>query len=341
MRALNYYQILGISPRAGWQEIRRRYRALAWQYHPDRNPDDAEAAARFRLVAEAYEAIQGTRGSRARRAAQNYRQPRFNGDENFFEEFFGICRPGVTLRQSPGAAFRYDLQITFAAAILGMATVIQVPRTSSCGHCRGTGSAPGGGYQSCPDCQGRGRRFGGPGLLRFGPVCDRCRGRGRIVAQACGYCESQGYRGETRQYHLQIPGGTQDGACLRIPGEGGEGFRHGPPGDLEVVIRVEPHEFFIRVGNDLYCQVKISFAEAALGGAIRIPTLEGYQTLDLPRGTQSGRIFRFAGAGAPGGPHRPAGDQVMEVVVTTPEYLSPRQKEILEEMARLDQAGNE
>jgi len=341
MSALNYYQILGISPRAGWQEIRRRYRALAWQYHPDRNPDDPEAAARFRLVAEAYEALQGTRGGRARRAAQNYRQPRFTGDEDFFEEFFGICRPGASLRQSVGAAFRYDLQITFAAAIRGMETIIQVPRTSSCGYCRGTGSAPGSGYQSCPDCQGRGRRFGGPGLLRFGPVCDRCRGRGRIVAQACGYCDGQGYYGATRQYHLQIPAGTEDGARLRIPGEGGEGFNNGPPGDLEVFIQVEPHEFFIRVGNDLYCQVKVSFAEAALGGAIRIPTLEGYQDLDLPGGTQTGRIFRFPGAGAPGGPRQPAGDQVMEVVVTTPQNLSPRQKEILEEMARLDQAGNE
>ncbi|MDP3183020.1 MAG: J domain-containing protein [Desulfobaccales bacterium] len=341
MSALNYYQILGISPRAGWQEIRRRYRALAWEYHPDRNPDDPEAADRFRLVAEAYEAIQGTRGSRACQAAQNYRQPRFYGDEDFFEEFFGICRPGAALQQSPGPAFRYDLQVTFAAAIRGMVTVIQVPRTSSCGHCRGTGLAPGSGYQSCPDCQGRGRRFGGPGLLRFGPVCDRCRGRGQIVAQACGYCDGQGYYGALRQYRLQIPPGTRDGACLRIPGEGGEGFYNGPPGDLEVVIQVEPHEFFTRVGNDLYCQVKISFAEAALGGPIRIPTLEGYQTLDLPRGTQTGRIFRFPGAGAPAGPHRPASDQVMEVVVTTPEYLSPRQKEILEEMARLDQAGNE
>lgn len=341
MSARHYYKILGVSPRAGWQEIRRRYRTLAWEYHPDRNPDDPEAAARFRQVAEAYEALQETRAGRSRTAAQNYRQPRFNGDEDLFEDFFGISRPGAALQQSGGPDFRYDLQIPFRAAIRGMETVIEVPRTLSCPFCRGTGLAPGESYRNCPDCQGRGRRFGGPGLLRFGPVCRRCRGHGQIVAKACDHCDGQGYYGVTRQYHLKIPPGTLDGTRLSIPGEGGEGFYNGPPGNLKVVIQVETHEFFSRVGNDLHCQVKVSFAEAALGGKIRIPTLDGYRTLNLPRGTQTGRVFRFVGAGASGGLNQPTGDQVLEVVVTTPEYLSPRQREILEEMARLDQAGNE
>jgi molecular chaperone DnaJ len=341
MSAQQYYQILGVSPRAGWQEIRRRYRALAWQYHPDRNPDDPTAAARFRQVAQAYEALQESRTRRPRTAAQNYRQPEFTGQEDFFEEFFGISRPSAGLQESPGANFRYDLQISLAAALRGMETVINVPHTLSCLHCRGSGLAPGTTYQSCPDCQGRGRRFGGPGLLRYGPICGRCRGRGLIVAQACGHCNGLGYYGVMRQYHLQIPAGTQDGARLRLPGEGGQGFHNGPPGNLEVVIQIEPHEFFTRVGNDLYCQVKVSFVEAALGARINIPTLDGFKVLDLPRGTQSGRIFRFPGGGVPAGPHRRAGDQVMEVVVTTPEHLSHRQREILEEMVRLEQAGNE
>jgi molecular chaperone DnaJ len=342
MTALDYYGILGISPNTGWEEVRRRYRALAWQYHPDRNPDDPQAAAHFRLVVEAYEAIREAKAkARPRPAAQNYRRPRFSGREKLFEQFFGIPRPTSPLQQSAGADFRYDLQISFTAAIRGMETVIEVPRTMDCQYCRATGLASGSSYQVCPDCQGRGRRWGGPGMLRFGPLCPRCRGRGKTVAQACPHCDGLGYSPEKRQYRFQIPPGTEDGARLRILGEGGEGFQNGPPGNLVVAIQVEPHDFFTRIGNDIHCRVKVSFAQAALGAVVSIPTLEGHCTLDLPPGTQTGRIFRFPEAGAPAAKGRPPGDQVMEVVVTTPENLSPRQKEILEEMARLDQAGNE
>ncbi len=336
MSTLDYYKILGVSPRAGWVEIRRRYRALARQYHPDRNPDDPEAAAHFRLVVEAYEAIQQAK-ARPRAAAQSYRRPRVFDREKLMEEFFGITASGSSLDQSPGANFRYDLQISFAAALKGMETVIEVPRTLNCHHCWGTGSAPGSGYQPCPDCQGRGRRYGGPGLLRFGPWCERCLGQGQVVVQACPHCQGLGQHPEKRHYRLSIPPRSEDGDRLRIVGEGGAGFHHGLPGNLEVVIHVEPHESFTRVGNDLHCQVKVSFVQATLGGTIRIPTLEGYQTFNLPQGTQDGRIFRVKGAGVPGNPQQPPGDQVIEVVVTTPEFLSPRQQEILEEIARLDQ----
>ena len=214
-------------------------------------------------------------------------------------------------------------------------TVIQVDRTFNCRPCRGTGMAPGGGYTSCPQCQGRGRRYGGPGLLRFGPVCDCCRGRGKVVAQPCGHCQGQGYSPGTREYQVRIPAGIVDGTRLRLDGEGGEGFENGPPGNLEVVIHVAPDDFFTRKGNDIHCQVKVSFAEAALGGFILVPTLDGYQTVQLPQGTQSGWVFRFPGAGAPGGPNLPPGDQVMEIVVTTANDFGPRQKELLAEVARL------
>ncbi len=159
-----------------------------------------------------------------------------------------------------------------------MDTVIQVERAANCGACRGTGRAAGGRYQRCPECQGRGRRFGGPGLLRFGPICDHCQGRGQIAVHPCRHCAGQGRRRVTRQYRLHIPPGIEDGTRFRIHGEGGEGFLNGPPGNLEVVIHVEPHRAFTRVGNDLYCQIKVSFALAALGGWIRIPTLEGDRT---------------------------------------------------------------
>jgi molecular chaperone DnaJ len=339
MPPLDHYRILGVSPRAEWAEIRRRYRALARQYHPDHNPDDPEAVARFRQVVEAYEAIQAVKARRRRpsASAQNYRQPRSFEREKVFEEFFGIPSSHFSLEQSAGADFRYDLQITFLAAIRGLETVIQVPRTLHCRLCGGTGLAQGSGYQSCPECQGRGRRYGGPGLLRFGPVCARCQGRGQVVARPCQHCQGLGQHPETRQYHLKIPPCTEDGDRLRLRGEGGDGFPNGPRGNLEVVIHVQPHAFFTRVGNDIHCQVKVSFAQAALGGLIRIPTLNGYRTFNLPRGTQPGNMFRVPGAGVPGNSQQPPGDQIIEMVVITPQFPSAPQHKILEEMARLDQ----
>jgi molecular chaperone DnaJ len=336
MTTQDCYRILGVSPGTAWEEIRRRYRTLARQYHPDHNPDDPGAAAHFRRLAAAYEVIREAR-ARPRRPSQKYLRPRVTvKEEELFEEFFGITRTDAALCQSPGPDFRYDLLLPFVDAILGTETVIQVSRSQNCRLCMGSGAAPGSGLQDCPDCQGRGRRFRGPGLLRFGPLCERCRGRGKVIARVCPHCDGEGYLQKVRQYHLKIPPGTEDGTRLRLPGEGGAGFRNGPPGDLEVVISVAPHAFFTRVGNDLYCEVEVSFAQAALGGPILIPTLEAHQTLNLPRGTQSGQVFRFLGAGAPGGPQRPRGDQVVKVVVTTPEDLRPGQKEILEELARLE-----
>lgn len=253
MSALDYYHILGISPRSSLEEVRRRYRTLAMQYHPDRNPDDPEAAAHFRQVVEAFEAIQSAKTRKKRQASQNYRSPRFTDREHLFQEFFGIPRAGAPLQRSAGANFRYDLQIPFASAIRGMQTVIELDRPLDCHHCRGTGLAVGSGYRDCPDCQGRGRRFGGPGLLRFGPLCDRCGGRGRIVSQACGHCHGAGCQPVRRQYRLQIPPGTEDGTRLRFSGEGGSGFQDGPAGSLEVVIHVAPDKIFTRVGNDIHC----------------------------------------------------------------------------------------
>jgi molecular chaperone DnaJ len=335
MATRDYYRILGVSPKSPWDEVRRRFRLLAQEHHPDRNPDDPEAAARFRLVVEAYEAIQACR-AKPKRGAGNYRTPQFNGNEDFFAEFFGISS-GVRKFKSAGANFRYDLEIPLYAAIKGTETVISVDHNASCLRCHGTGLALGATYQPCPQCQGRGRRYGGPGLLRFGPFCDRCRGRGKIVAQACHHCGGHGQLREKREYRLRIPPGTEDGARLHFRGEGGEGFQEGPPGNLEVVIQVAPDDFFSRVGNDLYCQIKVSFALAALGGIIRIRTLDGFQEVKLPKGTQTGWVFRVQGAGAPAGPGRAPGDQVNEVVVTTPLNLSPRQKELLEEWNQLEQ----
>ena len=333
------YIILGVSARTSMEEVRRRYRALARQCHPDHHPDDPEAVAQFRRLAEAYETIQQSR-SRSRAASENLHRPRFSDDHELFEEFFGIGGGPARFRQSAGADFRYDLQISLAAAVRGTQTVIQVDRTINCRPCRGTGLAPGSGYVPCPQCQGRGRRYGGPGLLRFGPVCQRCRGRGKIIAQNCAHCQGQGATRGKREYRLHIPPGTADGARLRFDGEGGDGFDHGPPGNLEVVIHVAPDEFFTRKGNDIYCQVKVSFAEAFRGDFVLVPTLDGYRTVRLPQGTGNGVVFRIPGAGVPGGPGLPDGDQMLEIVVTAPNDFSPRQKELLEAVARLGSAAS-
>jgi len=355
MAALDYYRILGVTPSSTMEEVRRRYRLLARRHHPDHNPNDPEAAARFRLVVDAFEAILAARDRaqsqtkariRTRKNAAQYRRPRFSGAEHLFEEFFGILQDGAKQSWSAGADFRYDLEIPFVSAIKGMGTVIEVDQHPSCRMCGGTGLSPGADYQACPDCQGRGRRFGGPGLLRFGPVCERCRGLGKIVAEPCGQCRGLGTYSQKKEYYLRIPPGTRDGARFRIDGEGGEGFQNGPRGNLLVVIHVAPHDFFTRVGNDIHCKVEVSFAEAALGSAIRIPTLDGFQMVNLPQGTQTGWTFRFLGAGAPGTPQESPGDQVNEVIVTTPPNLSPRPRSLREELGcpvrgQLDRAGHE
>ncbi len=328
------YLILGISPQTSMEEVRRRYRALARQYHPDHHPDDPEAANHFRRLAEAYETVQRSR-ARNRAAAQNLRRPQFTDNDELFEEFFGFSSHSP-MRQSAGADFRYDLQISLAAALRGTQTVIQVERLLSCAPCRGAGLAPGSGYVPCPQCRGRGRRYGGPGMLRFGPLCPRCRGRGQIIAQPCVHCQGLGLVSGIREYRLDIPPGAEDGTRLRLTGEGGEGFHQGPPGNLEVVIHVAPDEFFVRRGYDIHCRIKVSYAEACRGACILVPTLDGYQTLQLPRETQSGSVFRLPGAGVPAGPGLPSGDQVMEIMVSPAADLGPRHPGMLAGLAHLE-----
>jgi molecular chaperone DnaJ len=335
MTAWESYRILEVSPKASWEEIRSRFRALVYEYHPDRNPDNPSVAAQFRQVVEAYETIRAAR-ARSRKRSQQYYRTDFQVNEALFEEFFGISSTAAATRTS-GPDFRYDLRISFVAAMQGLETTIEVHRVQPCPHCDSTGQGLRSHQHLCPDCQGKGYCPLGPGLLRMGPVCQRCQGKGRLIELSCLACQGTGYQNRPQSYHLKIPAGTEDGARLRFVGEGGKGFRNGPPGNLEVVISVEPHAFFTRQGNDLYCKFEISFAKAALGGMIRVPTLNGFRSVHLPQGTQSGRVFRFRGAGAPGGPNRAAGDQIVKVVVTTPEGLTPGQRQILEEFHQLEQ----
>ena len=330
------YRILGVSSKAEITEVRRRFRLLAQKYHPDLNPHNPEAATQFRRVVEAYEKIQAHL-ARTPRGEKRYYRSRRTTKQEFFEEILGLDPGEMPLSRSVGPDFRYDFRIPFVDALLGLSTTIVVPHLAPCASCGGRGRVPAAKPQPCPDCQGKGGPIRGPGLFRSGPECRRCRGRGHIREQNCPACEGKGHHQQFRQHQLDIPAGTEDGARFRFVGQGGESYTGGPPGNLEVVISVAPHEFFTRKGRDLHCRFKVSFARAALGGKVRVPTLWGYAVLDLPRGTESGRIFRFPAAGAPGGLNHPPGDQIVEVEVATPESPTLTQREIMEKLARLEE----
>ena len=327
------YRILGVTSKAGLEEVRRRFRALVWRYHPDRNPGNPKAVDKFRRLVEAYE-IARTHLVRTPRREKRYYRSRRTDKHEFFEEFFGIDTREESFFQSGGPDFRYDLRIAFVDALLGLNTSIMVPHLASCSGCNSSGKVPTDRPRTCPECRGQGRPIRGPGLFRSGPACRTCLGKGVLLEQPCLFCDGNGHHQQFRQFRLDIPPGTEDGARLRIAGQGGKGFPDGTPGNLEVVISVAPHEFFTRKGRDIYCQFEVSFAQAALGGEVRVPTLRGRAFLNLPRGTQSGHLFRFPGAGAPGGPLEPAGDQIVEVVVSTPEHHTMTQRSILDELAR-------
>ena len=328
------FRILGVKAEAEMAEVRSRFRILAQKYHPDLNPKNPKAAEQFRRVVEAYEKVQAHLARTPCSDKKYYRSPR-SAKKDFFEEILGMDLGDEAGPPSAGPDFRYDFGIPLVDALEGLSTTITVPHLVPCAPCGGTGRVPAVAPRTCPDCRGQGCAVKGPGLFRGGPDCRRCRGKGLITDEICPACEGQGYRQQFRHCQLDIPAGTEDGARLCLVGQGGVSCQGGPPGNLEVVISVAPHEFFTRKGRDLHCQFKVSFAQALLGGEVQVPTLWGYVTLNLPRGTRSGCRFRFPAAGAPGNLDHPAGDQIVEVVVAIPESLSVAQQEVAEALARL------
>ncbi|TMC18525.1 MAG: molecular chaperone DnaJ [Chloroflexi bacterium] len=354
----DYYEVLGVSRTATDEEIKKAFRRLAKQYHPDANKEQG-AEARFIEINESYEVLSD---AQKRAAYDRYGHAGvgngmggagfsdlggFNSINDLFETFFagatGTSRRTGTQR---GADLRYELTITFEEAVFGCQKEIELPRWETCAHCRGNGAQPGTSTSRCSVCQGTGelRRVQQSIFGQFVNVtmCERCRGEGRVITTPCEKCRGQGRVRNNRRVVVNIPAGVDDGINVRVTGEGEVSSRGGTPGNLYVVLTVKPHPFFKRQGNDIIYELPISFTQAALGDEVEVPTVDGKSTmLKVPAGTQSGRSFRLKGVGVPVVHSSARGDQHVIVKVVTPTNLTPEQRHLLEELARLEREQNE
>ncbi|HWJ02543.1 MAG TPA: molecular chaperone DnaJ [Verrucomicrobiae bacterium] len=349
MSKRDYYEVLGVGKEASETEIKKAFRKLARQYHPDVNPGDKGAEAKFKEINEAYEVLSDSQkkaqydqfGHAAFSQGAEGGFGGFGGGGDFgfgdiFDMFFG---GGGQRRNGPakGADLRYNLDMTFEEAAFGLEKDINVPRNENCDNCGGTGAAPGSSPKTCPKCNGSGQiqytqstPFG-----RFvqSRVCEECRGNGKIIEKPCPDCGGVGTVRKVRKIHVAIPAGVDTGSRVRVTGEGEPGERNGPHGDLYIYIKIKPHKFFHREGNDVITEMNISFPQAALGDEIEVPTLDGKVSLKVPEGTQSGTFFRLRGKGIPDVHGRGRGDQHVKVTVVIPGKLDEKQKDILRQFA--------
>lgn len=342
----DYYGILGVSRDASEADLKKTFRQLALKYHPDRNPDDKESEEKFKEINEAYSCLSDPekRANYDRFGTAEEVGPGFSpfgagfGDifEDIFGDFFGTFTGQRRPRPTKGNDLRYDLDITLMEAAFGTEKTIEVPKWETCIECRGTGSAPGKGPVTCSHCKGTGQIRFQQGFFSISKTCGRCNGAGKIITDPCKACKGTGTVRRSKDITVKIPAGIDSGSRLRITGEGDPGLYGGPPGDLFVILNVEEHPFFKREGTDLFCEVPISFPHAALGAEIEVPTLDGISKIKIPAGTSSGRIFHIKGAGLPKVGGHVRGDQIVRVYVDVPKKLTTRQKELLEEFARIN-----
>jgi len=344
----DYYELLGIGRNAGDEDIKKAYRKLALQYHPDRNPGDKHAEEKFKEVSEAYSVLSDpqkrTQYDQFGHAAFGEGGP-FAGGFDFsgsgfedivgdiFGEFFG--GGGRQRGRSRGDDLRYNLTLKFEEAVNGTEKKIKIPRHGTCETCHGSGAKPGTSPQTCPTCRGRGQVSFQQGFFSVARTCSHCHGQGTVIKDPCASC---GGAGRVRKMHtlsVKIPPGVDNGSRLKLRGEGESAPRSGVPGDLYVVIQVEPHPIFIRENLDIICDVPISIVQAALGAEIDVPTLDGKVKMKIPSGTQSGKVFRMKGKGIKDVQGFQQGDQHVRVNVETPMHLTSKQKELLKEFAAL------
>jgi molecular chaperone DnaJ len=353
----DYYEILGVAKDADAPAIKRAYRKLAMELHPDRNPGDKEAEERFKEAAEAYEVLSDAekRATYDRFGHEGMKRSGFGGRgaggvEDIFSQFgdifgdlFGFSGGGRGRQRrggpSPGADLRYDLEIEFEEAVFGVRTAIDVPRSQKCGRCSGNGCEPGTSPKVCNTCKGQGQVYHNQGFFTIASACPHCRGRGKSIESPCKDCKGSGKTSETRKVTVRIPAGVDTGAKLRLRGEGDASVDGGEAGDLYVVVHVREHEIFKRDGANLYVQYPISFIQAALGAEITIPVLsdkegEHEHKVTVDAGTQPNSQVVLRGMGVPRIDGGGRGDLVVLLELETPKKLSKKQRQLLEEFAQ-------
>lgn len=352
----DFYETLGVQKGADEKQLKSAFRKLAMQFHPDRNPGDDACEHKFKEINEAYETLKDPqkRAAYDRFGHAAFEQGGMNGGghgfggggfADIFEDIFGDMMGGGRRRSTGGrergADLRYNMEITLEEAFAGKTAQIHVPASIACTECSGTGAKPGTQPVTCSMCQGHGKVRASQGFFSVERTCPQCQGRGQTIKDPCPKCSGQGRVVEERSLSVNIPAGIEDGTRIRLANEGEAGQRGGPSGDLYIFLSVKPHEFFQRDGADLYCKVPISMTTAALGGQFEVATLDGTQTrVKVPEGTQNGRQFRLKGKGMPVLRQPNVGDLYIQTAVETPQNLSRRQRELLEEFEELSSKDN-
>jgi molecular chaperone DnaJ len=346
-----YYETLGVARGSDDAEIKAAYRKLAMQHHPDRNPGDKDCESRFKDINEAYDVLKdrekraaydrfghaafehGTGGG----AAHGFGADFASAFADIFEGVFGMA--GARARASArerGADLRYNMEITLEEAFSGKTAEVRLPTSVTCDPCSGTGAKAGTRPKACPTCAGSGRVRHAQGFFTLERTCPGCHGRGEVIDKPCPACSGSGRVTRERTLSVNIPSGVEDGTRIRLAGEGEAGVRGGPAGDLYIFLSLAAHPFFQRDGADLYCRVPVSMVTAALGGDFEVPTIEAGKTrVKVPAGTQSGQRFRLHGKGMPVLRSKQTGDMYVQILVETPQNLTKRQRELLQEFEKL------
>ena len=363
MSKRDYYEILGVSKDSSADDIKRSYRKLAMKYHPDRNPDDKEAEAKFKEAAEAYEVLSddgkrqrydqfghaGVDGMGHAGGGFNSMDDIFSsfgdifgggGGGSIFESFFGGGGGGGRSGPAAGSSLKIGIELTFREAVFGCTKTIDLRRHEICDTCHGSGAKPGTKPTTCQTCGGSGQVRQGRGFFVVQTVCPTCQGRGTVIADPCSACNGEGLVNKKVQIKVPIPAGIEDGSRLRVSGEGEPSREGGPRGDLYVYVSVKEDDIFERHNDDVVCRVPVGFATASLGGEVEVPTLDGKANLKIPAGTQPGEILRMRGQGVPNSYGR-RGDQLVVVNVHVPKKPGGRHGELLRELAEVESGSVE
>ncbi|MCL9776005.1 MULTISPECIES: molecular chaperone DnaJ [Vibrio] len=353
MSKRDFYEVLGVGRDASERDIKKTYKRLAMKYHPDRNQGDESAADKFKEVKEAYEILTDPQ---KKAAYDQYGHAAFEqggmggggfgggagdfGDifGDVFGDIFGGGRRGQS-RAQRGSDLRYNMELSLEEAVRGVSKEIEVPTLVECEPCDGSGAKKGSSPQTCGTCHGHGQVQMRQGFFAVQQTCPTCNGQGKIIKDPCNSCHGQGRVQKSKTLNVKIPAGVDTGDRIRLSGEGEAGEQGAPAGDLYVQVHVKEHHIFEREGNNLYCEVPVSFAQAALGGEVEVPTLDGRVNLKVPEETQTSRMFRMRGKGVKGVRGGGVGDLIVKLVIETPVKLSARQKELLREFE--DTCGGE